>query len=785
MVNKKLLGVIMACALATNALGLRTVTSAGQATLISGNQIQLEDKGTVDLAIANEDRLIEMLKKSGKIAQNATEEEALQAVHAYLKEMEKDTTGDPSKLTKEEKSALNEIKKEVQSKNPKQNKKFPATPSRIWDGKVKADKILVLLEDFTDYKHSMITPEETDLYYKEYTQQHYQNMLFGKSGYVSPTGETLLSMKQFYEAQSGGSYTVDGTVLGWYTASNTAAYYGADSATSHNIRAKTFVFEGLKTAAKDANVNLAEYDQEDPYDINGDGNINEPDGIIDHLMVIHAGVGQEAGGGVLGDNSIWSHSSKLSTGPVAIPGATSNSTNFGGKLAAYAYTVMPEDGASGVFCHEFGHDLGLPDEYDTDYTGKGEPVQSWSIMASGSWAGKIPGTEPTGFSPYGKLYFQNTYGGNWMSGSEVNIKDIPKSGLKYELDQAAIKGNNNDFVKVNLPDKATNVNTPASGKKEYFSGKGDDMNNSMSVNLDLTGKTTAKLTFNTWYDIEKDYDYAYINVKVGSADWVTVPGNITTTEPGEANLGNGITGSSNGWVKGEFDLTQFAGQKIQLAFNYITDAGLSMPGFYVDDIAVEANGAAIFSDNVEAAAKLTLDKFTVSDGNAYTPQFYILEWRNQVGTDIGLGHIKKLNNLMSYDTGLVIWYVDESFSDNWVGNHPGQGYIGVVDADQNVNMWHFTDLSQPDMVASTQYQLNDAAFSQKKTQNLLLDFNAEYGRTLTDNATQTHNVFNDSNSYSSSLIPDAGRIIPSCGLQIFVNGEAKDRSGATIMLKVK
>ncbi|MBZ9686624.1 immune inhibitor A [Clostridium estertheticum] len=782
MVSKKLLGVIMSFALVANVMSFKPASSVGQANLTSGNLIQ-EDKGTVDLAIANEDRLIEMLKKSGKIAQNATQEEALQVVRAYLKGMEKDAVGDPSKLTTEEKTALNKIKIEVQSKNPKQNKKFPATPSKTWDGKVKSDKILVLLEDFNDYKHNMITPDETDMYYKEYAQKHYQDMLFGKNGYAGPSGETLISMKQYYEQQSGGSYTVDGTVLGWYTAPNTAKYYGEDTATSHNKNAKTFVYEGLKTAAKDASVNLADYDLEDPYDIDGDGNINEPDGIIDHLMVIHAGVGQEAGGGVLGDDSIWSHSSKLSTGPVAIPGATSNSTNFGGKLAAYAYTIMPEDGNTGVFCHEFGHDLGLPDEYDTDYTGVGEPVEYWSIMSSGSWAGKIPGAEPTGFSPYGKLYFQETYGGNWMHGSEVNINDIPKSGLKYVLDQAAIKGKNNDFVKVNLPEKSTKVNTPASGTKEYFSGKGDDMNNSMWVNLDLTGKATAKLTFNTLYDIEQDYDYAYINVKVGSADGVTVPGNITTTtNPEGANLGNGITGSSNGWVKGEFDLTQFAGQKIQLSFNYVTDAGLSMPGFYIDDIAVQADGAAIFSDNVEAAPKFTMDKFTVSDGNMYTSQYYILEWRNQVGADLGLAHIKRGNSLMSYDPGLLVWYVDNSFTDNWTGIHPGQGYLGLVDADQSINMWNYADKTMKPAVASTRYQLHDAAFSQRKTENMLLDYGTQ---TLTDTTTQTNHTFNDSKSYMSTLIPDAGRIVPKFGLEISVNGEANDRSSATIMLKVK
>jgi len=783
MVSKKLLGVIMACALATNAFSYKPLTSVGKANLTLGDQILSEDKGTVDLAIANDDKLIEMLKKSGKIATNATEEEALKVVHAYLKSMEKKSVSNPSKLTKEEQIALDKIKKNVQSKEINKNKKTPVTPSKTWDGTVKSDKILVLLEDFVDYKHDMITPDETDMYYEEYTEQHYQDMLFGKNGYVGPNGETLISMKQYYEEQSGGSYTVDGKVLGWYTSAKDAAYYGANSETSNNIHANVFVYEALKTAAKDENVNLADYDSEDPYDIDGDGVINEPDGIIDHLMVIHAGVGEEAGGGVLGDNSIWSHSSRLSTGPVIIPGTTTPNGLPGtdGRLCAYAYTIMPEDGNPGVFCHEFGHDLGLPDEYDTQYSGVGEPIEYWSIMSSGSWAGKIPGAEPTGFSPYGKLYFQQTYGGNWMHGSEVNIENIPKSGLKYVLDQAAIKGKNNDFVKVNLPEKTTKINTPASGTKEYFSGKGDDMNNSMWVDLDLTGKTTAKLTFNTLYDIEQDYDYAYIKVKPeGSEDWIMVQGNLTTTtDPNEANLGNGITGASNGWVMGEFDLTQFAGQKVQLAFNYVTDAGLSMPGFYVDDIVVEADGTAIFSDDVEAAPKFTMDKFTVSDGYMYTPQYYLLEWRNQVGADVGLAHIKRGYSLMSYDPGLLVWYVDESFSDNWTGIHPGQGYLGLVDADQSINMWHYADKTKA--IASTRYQLHDAAFSQRKTQNMFLDYGTQ---TLTDNVIKPHNIFNDGNSYLSKLIPDAGRIVPKYGLNISVNGEARDRSSATIMLKV-
>ena len=141
-------------------------------------------------------------------------------------------------------------------------------------------------------------------------------------------------------------------------------------------------------AAAEKGLDLSQFDQFDRYDTNGDGNQNEPDGVIDHLMVIHAGVGQEAGGGKLGDDAIWSHRSKLAVDPVAIEGTKSKVDYFGGKVAAHDYTIEPEDGAVGVFAHEFGHDLGLPDEYDTKYTGNGSPVEAWSLMSGGSWTGK-------------------------------------------------------------------------------------------------------------------------------------------------------------------------------------------------------------------------------------------------------------------------------------------------------------------------------------------------------------------------------------------------------------
>ncbi|MFA0279932.1 hypothetical protein, partial [Vibrio sp. 10N.222.55.F8] len=62
--------------------------------------------------------------------------------------------------------------------------------------------------------------------------------------------------------------------------------------------------------------------------------------------------------------------------------------------------------------------------------------------------------------------------------------------------------------------------------------------------------------------------------------------------------------------------------------------------------------------------------------------------------------------LISFEPGLIIWYVDEALTDNWVGKHPGEGWLGVVDADQNAMAW-----ANSGEVAQTRFQVRDAAFS--------------------------------------------------------------------------
>lgn len=745
---------------------------------------------TADLGIANDERLIEMLKREDKLAKNASPAEAEKALTNYLK-----AKNQPSKNNNKLPGALETPKQSGKTesnglKNGNGNKlgqinkdTVDSVMKETYNGEVREDKVLVLKIDFPDFPRNSITKEDTDMFYEDYTDEHFQNMIFGDNGYIGPNGKNFVSMKQFYEEQSGGSYTVDGTVAGWYTASQPAAYYGHNDPApdGNDYFPQLLVYEALSQAANDPNVDLTEYDEWDRDDYDGDGVYAEPDGIIDHLMVIHAGVGEEAGGGSLGGDAIWSHRSKLGTGPVVVPNATSESDRFAkngtNRLTAWDYTIEPEDGAAGVFAHEFGHDLGLPDEYDTIYSGAGAPVEYWSIMSAGSWAGVIPGTEPSGMSPYAKEMLQSLHGGNWLSGTTLNVDDITKAGTTVLLDEGVTKGTNNDAVRVDLPDKETVVNTPASGQYEYYSGKGDELDNSMVTTVDLTNAQTAELKFKTWYDIEQDWDYASVQVKdVDSNEWIAIQGNITTAEdPYEQNPGHGITGTSDGWTDGVFDLSEYKGKKIELKFNYWTDVAVSHSGFYVDDINITVDGANLLTDDAEGTSIFTFDGFAKDEGKFFSDRYYLLEWRSHNGVDAGLSHIRRGASLMSYDKGLVVWYVDTSYGDdNWTGIHPGDGFLGVVDADQHTLSW------SDKAVASTRYQVHDAAFGLNKTEKMFLNYPGQF--TMTDNFTQRNPLFDDSANYTNAGMADAGRNVPNYGLKFRVVGESADGTVGKVLI---
>ncbi|WP_163193100.1 immune inhibitor A domain-containing protein [Clostridium thermarum] len=767
MLSKKLLSVLTATFL---------LAGVGGSTVAEGKNLNgqalFEDAvfklgGPTDLSVANEEKIIEMLKREGKLAKNASYAEAQKAYLGYMQKASKANKKLP--VTKAERELKAKENQRVQK-----SKFGQSTP----DNNTKTVNILALLVDFQDYKHNSIKPGETDMYYADYSHSHFEDMLFGNKGYSGPNGENFVSMKQYYLEQSGGSLIIEGKVAGWYTLPQTAAWYGAPYGNSNDIRPRNAVAHALTLAAQDPNINLADFDREDIYDLDGDGDYNEPDGIIDYLMVIHAGVGEEAGGGSLGSDAIWSHRWNLG-GLYKIPGT---------DYYAYDYTIEPEDGAAGVFAHEFGHNLGLPDEYDTDYTSaSSEPISNWSIMSSGSWAGKIGGTEPTGFSPYAREFFQKTYGGNWQKAITIDYATLSKAGARVTLRQADEEG---QVVRINLPDKAHLITVPSSGKYAYWGGNSTDGSpilNNMTATVDLSGKTTAELRFKTWYDIEEGWDYASIQVREqGAKEWTSIEGNITTTDGDpdrEVIVAHGITGVSDGWIDGIFDLSAFTGKKIDLKFEYQTDTYVFGAGFYVDDIKLIANNTTVLSDDAEGTSKFTLAGFEKSTGTVYVPHYYLVEWRNHHGVDKGLANVSTLGQSIPYDPGMLVWYVDTYFTDNWTGVHPGEGFLSVVDADQNNLWWKFADKTQTPILGSNKYQMRDAAFSKDKESGFTVDLTSIYGRSISDNYRFTEGSFDDSNDYSNPELPTIGVKLPRYGIKIQITNQAKDNSSASIMIK--
>ncbi|MBI3914754.1 MAG: immune inhibitor A [Chloroflexi bacterium] len=151
---------------------------------------------------------------------------------------------------------------------------------------------------------------------------------------------------------------------------------------------------------------------------------------------------------------------------------------------------------------------------------------------------------------------------------------------------------------------------PPSGRWLWYSNRADLSNMHLTREVDLTRVPKATLQFSAWHDIEKDFDYAYVEVSTdGGKTWETLRGKTTTNDdPNGANFGNGFTGKSGTadeqlpaqWVPEQIDLTPFAGKKFLLRFEYITDDALNQPGFAVDDIAIpEIN----FADDVEKGAE--------------------------------------------------------------------------------------------------------------------------------------------------------------------------------------
>ena len=166
-----------------------------------------------------------------------------------------------------------------------------------------------------------------------------------------------------------------------------------------------------------------------------------------------------------------------------------------------------------------------------------------------------------------------------------------------------------DYIEVELPsgggtftfDGTETVpalaNEAHSGHGQWWSARGDDIDTMLTREVDLSDLSSATLRFWTWFDIERWYDYGYVEVSTdGGATWKILPGRHTTEDnPLRQAYGPGYTGKSGGgteseWVEESIDLTPFAGQRVLLRFEYVTDAGVNASGWAIDDISIPELG---------------------------------------------------------------------------------------------------------------------------------------------------------------------------------------------------
>lgn len=189
-------------------MGLWAVPAATPQAANSGAPLAARHGGPVDLAVANEEKLAEMLKKSGKLRADATPAEAEAAVRAYLKQKAAHTSKEKGELHEYEAKRADVLREKGQKnsilngkgKKLGQTKKdsVPSVKPEAWNGGKRVDRVLVLLIEYPDFPHNRIQPNETDMYYKDYTREHYEDMIFGGDDgyYAGPNGEKLISVKK-------------------------------------------------------------------------------------------------------------------------------------------------------------------------------------------------------------------------------------------------------------------------------------------------------------------------------------------------------------------------------------------------------------------------------------------------------------------------------------------------------------------------------------------------------------------------------------------------------------
>jgi len=144
----------------------------------------------------------------------------------------------------------------------------------------------------------------------------------------------------------------------------------------------------------------------------------------------------------------------------------------------------------------------------------------------------------------------------------------------------------------------------------WWSNSGDSINSTLTRSLDLRGLSSVALEYELWYSLEELWDYAYLEVSTDEGQtWTILDAPHTSEEnPVGNSYGRGYTGESGSWIQESVELDAYAGQKVLLRFQYITDDAINGAGLCLRRIEIpgssltdgwEANGFILIDNRVE------------------------------------------------------------------------------------------------------------------------------------------------------------------------------------------
>lgn len=201
-----------------------------------------------------------------------------------------------------------------------------------------------------------------------------------------------------------------------------------------------------------------------------------------------------------------------------------------------------------------------------------------------------------------------SYDVTWASTDTLNpavaYELVELSGWQQATDEM------NDLLSWENNDFSLTTTRSHSGPTSCYSGSGNNLAHWIQTNDPITVVAGEDLNLWMWYDIEEDWDYAYVEASTDGSAFFTLEGTVTTnSDPNGQNRGNGITGSSGGWIEATFDLSGYVGQDVWIRVSYYTDSFVEEEGIYFDDVfPIET-----FANSEVVASDLTSTSYSFAD----------------------------------------------------------------------------------------------------------------------------------------------------------------------------